>query len=79
MGGKDPDAREVLGLGTAQRNIGAATVVATQSIGNSDTLVTVVVVGIVGQVILFPIAGWLRRQERQRHEAGKPGGVTESP
>ena len=35
-------------------------------------LVTIVVVGFVGQLILFPIAAVLRRQQRQRH------GVTES-
>lgn len=67
MGGSDADAREVLGLGTGQRNIAAATVVAAQIAGDPDALVMVVVVGVVGQVVLFPIARVLRRQERRRH------------
>src|SRR5690606_27770625 len=40
--------RGVMGLGTGQRNIAAATIVETQSIGNPDTLVMVIVASLVG-------------------------------
>jgi BASS family bile acid:Na+ symporter len=54
--------REELGLATAQRNIAAATVVATQSFNDSDTLVMVVITSIVTMVILFPVARALRKR-----------------
>ena len=58
--------REELGLATAQRNIAAATVVATQSFDDPDTLVMVVVTSIVTMVILFPLAGALRKRQEKR-------------
>lgn len=54
----------VLGLGTAQRNIAAATVVATQSIGDPRTVVMVVIASLVGFAILFPIARLLRKRRK---------------
>jgi BASS family bile acid:Na+ symporter len=54
--------REELGLATAQRNIAAATVVATQSIGDPDTLVMVVVTSLITMAILFPVARALRKR-----------------
>ena len=58
--------REELGLATAQRNIAAATVVATQSFGNPDTLVMVVITSLVTMIVLFPLARVLsKRQEKQ--------------
>jgi BASS family bile acid:Na+ symporter len=54
--------REELALGTAQRNIGAATIVATQSLGDPDTIVMVVVTSLVAMAILFPTAAALRRR-----------------
>jgi BASS family bile acid:Na+ symporter len=69
--------RGVLGLGTAQRNIAAATVVA-QTFADSDVLVMVVVTSLVGLAILFPIAWVLRKrslrdesQERQDQETSE--------
>jgi BASS family bile acid:Na+ symporter len=58
--------REELGLATAQRNIAAATVVATQSFGDPDTLVMVVVTSLIAMVILFPLAGALRKRQENR-------------
>ncbi|WP_208721236.1 bile acid:sodium symporter family protein [Corallococcus aberystwythensis] len=57
----------VLGLGTGQRNIAAAMVVATQGVGDQNAEVMVVVSSLVGFAVLFPIA-WLlaRRSRRQR-------------
>lgn len=56
LGGSDPTERGVIALGTAQRNIAAATVVATQSFSDLRTLVMVVVTSIVSLALLFPIA-----------------------
>ncbi|MHA4949287.1 bile acid:sodium symporter family protein [Micromonospora sp. SD19] len=63
LGGKDRNAREVLGLGTAQRNISAATVMATQGFADNDTLVMVIAASLVGFALLFPAAAVLRRSE----------------
>ena len=69
LGGGDRDARIVLGLGTAQRNIAAAMVVAGQSINDASALVMAVVVSMVS-VLLFPLAAALRRR-RPGHAAAQ--------
>lgn len=69
LGGPDPDKRGVLGLGTAQRNISAAAVVATQSFEDPNTLVMVIVTSMVAWAILFPIAHAMRKRELARAEA----------
>lgn len=66
LGGRNPDAREVLGLGTGQRNIAAATVVATQGFGDPDILIMVIVTALVGLAVLFPIASKLRQWGARR-------------
>lgn len=69
-----PERRVVLGLGTSQRNIAAATIVAVEDIKNSDTLVLVVVASIIDLLILIPLARWLRtkralpRPKEARHD-----------
>ena len=61
-GGSDPGTRSVMGLGTAQRNLAAAMVVGGQNFSDSpNVLVTVIVAGIVGLILLMPIAGELGR------------------
>lgn len=60
LGGPDWEAREVLGLGTGQRNIAAAMVVATQAVRNPQTIGMVVFVSLVSLAILFGLAGLLR-------------------
>jgi BASS family bile acid:Na+ symporter len=59
-----PERRVVLGLGTAQRNIAAATIVAAEDIKDNDTLVLVVVASIIDLIILIPLARWLRTPRR---------------
>ncbi len=49
-----------IALTTAQRNIAAATVVATQAIGDPDTIVTVVLTSTVSIVVLFPLAARMK-------------------
>lgn len=56
LGGRSPDMKGVLSLGTAQRNIAAALVVGGQNFNDPNVLVMVVVVAVVGLLILMPLA-----------------------
>ncbi|HVG62292.1 MAG TPA: hypothetical protein VNA24_27255 [Hyalangium sp.] len=58
----------VLGLGTGQRNIAAAMVVATQGLDDPDTVVMVVVASLVEFAVLFPIAWFLARRGRRHRQ-----------
>ena len=53
--------RSTLGLGTAQRNVSAAMVVAVQSF-SGDTITYVIVVALLGLVILLPVAGEIAKK-----------------
>jgi BASS family bile acid:Na+ symporter len=72
LGGRRPLNRGVVGLATGQRNIAAATVVATQNFDNPDTVVTVVVTSLVGMAVLFPAAWGLRRWTGARATESTP-------
>ena len=62
-GGSDPGTRSVMGLGTAQRNLAAALVVGAQNFSDSpNVLVTVIVAGLVGLVLLLPLAAELGKR-----------------
>ncbi len=56
LGGRDPDVRSVMGLGTAQRNISAAIVVAAQNFTEGDTLSFILVASILLLLVLLPAA-----------------------
>lgn len=56
LGGRDPDVRSVMGLGTAQRNISAAIVVAAQNFPEGDTLSFILVASILLLLVLLPAA-----------------------
>src|SRR6478609_6236279 len=56
LGGPDGDTRRVVALGTSQRNIAAALVVASQSFSDPKVIVMVIVVAIVGLIILMPLS-----------------------
>jgi bile acid:Na+ symporter, BASS family len=77
LGGADPRKREVIALATAQRNVAAATVVATQSFDDPDVLVMVVVTSIVSMAILFP-AAWALGRRQQRHAEAEHGSTAVS-
>lgn len=63
LGGKDSGIRSVMGLGTAQRNISAAVVVAGQNFSDDpNVLVFIIVAGLIGLVILMPIGGELGKR-----------------
>jgi bile acid:Na+ symporter, BASS family len=61
LGGPAADTRPVLALGTAQRNIAAALVVASQSFTDPKVVVMVVVVALVGLLILMPLSRMLAK------------------
>jgi BASS family bile acid:Na+ symporter len=69
LGGPRRDIRSVLGLGTAQRNIAAALVVANQSFDDPNVVVMVVVIAVVGLVALMPLARALGRRGSPAAEA----------
>lgn len=69
FGGPSDESRGVLGLATAQRNVAAATVVASGSFHDPRTLVMVVISSLVALAVLFPVAKVLRK--RARGEAGR--------
>jgi predicted Na+-dependent transporter len=81
LGGSDPGEREVIALGTAQRNIAAATVVATQSFGSPETLVMVVVTSIVSMAVLFPVARLMgkRKVRRAETQSGRTAAPRKAP
>jgi BASS family bile acid:Na+ symporter len=56
LGGQGGATKSVLALGTAQRNIAAALVVASQSFSDPKVVVMVIVVAIVGLVTIMPLA-----------------------
>lgn len=56
LGGPGNDTRRVLALGTGQRNIAAALVVASQSFSDPQVIVMVTVVAVIGLVTLMPLA-----------------------
>ncbi len=61
-GGRDADVRSTLGLGTAQRNVAAAILVASLNFAGTETLPYVLVASIVLPLILLPAARLLGRR-----------------
>jgi BASS family bile acid:Na+ symporter len=55
LGGPGSETRRALGLGTGQRNIAAALVVATESFDDPSVVIMVIVVTIVGLLTLLPL------------------------
>ncbi len=67
FGGSDGGIRSVLGLGTAQRNLSAAFLVAAQNFADDpNVLVMNIVAGMVGLVLLMVIAGELGKRSQPR-------------
>ena len=61
LGGSEGSIKSVMGLGTGQRNISAALVVAGQNFG-MDVVTYLMVIAVVGLVILMPLAGELGKR-----------------
>jgi BASS family bile acid:Na+ symporter len=71
LGGREAGTRSVLGLGTAQRNLSAAFLVAAQNFSDDpNVLVMVMVASVVGMALLMVIAGELGKRSQ-------PGKATE--
>ena len=66
LGGPDADRKRVMALGTGQRNIAAALVVASQSFRDPKVVVMVIVVAIVGLIILMPLSRALGKRRALR-------------
>ncbi|QSZ66376.1 bile acid:sodium symporter family protein [Methanofollis aquaemaris] len=62
LGGKIGGIRRVLAVGTAQRNLAAATAVAAVNFTDPDVIVMVLVVGLIGLVILMVVGGEMGRR-----------------
>lgn len=56
LGGREPGIRSVLGLGTAQRNVSAAIVVAAQNFPEGNTMTFILVASILLLLVLLPTA-----------------------
>jgi len=63
MGGSDPGVKSVMGLGTAQRNISAALVVAAQNF-DSNVITYIMVFSVIGFIILMPAAAELGKRAK---------------
>jgi hypothetical protein len=61
LGGRTTEIRNVVGLGTAQRNISAALVVGAQNF-DSDVVTYLLVIAVIGLVVLMPTAGELGKR-----------------
>jgi len=68
LGGSEGGIKSVMGLGTAQRNISAALVVAAGNF-DADVITYLMVIAVIGLVILMPAAGELGK--RMKTEAGE--------
>ena len=64
LGGAESGKRSVMGLGTAQRNLSAALVVAAQNFADDPNVLTMILVaGLVGLVLLMVVGGELGKRE----------------
>jgi BASS family bile acid:Na+ symporter len=70
LGGPVPETRSVLALGTGQRNVAAALVIATQNFTEPGVAVMLLVTTLAGLVVLLVAARWFARRDA-------PGGSAE--
>ncbi len=75
LGGREAGMRSVMGLGTAQRNLAAAMLVAAQNFADDpNVLVMVMLVAILGLILLMVVAGEMGK----RSQAQSEGAATEA-
>lgn len=70
LGGSDSGIKSVMGLGTGQRNISAALVVAGQNFG-MDVITYLMVIAVIGLVVLMPVAGELGKRNKANEAAAQ--------
>jgi BASS family bile acid:Na+ symporter len=75
LGGSDSKIKSVMGLGTGQRNISAALIVAGQNFG-MDVITYLMVISVVGLVILMPLAGELGKRQTKAAEGETDAATT---
>jgi bile acid:Na+ symporter, BASS family len=79
FGGPEGATRSVLGLGTAQRNVAAAMIVATQNSSDAKVVVMLIASTLAGLVVLVPAAFWFSRRSGVAHNGRvNPAHVTKS-
>jgi BASS family bile acid:Na+ symporter len=72
LGGRDPSMRSVMGLGTAQRNLAAAMLVAAQNFASDpNVLVMVMLVAILGLILLMVVAGEMGKRSQAQAPEGQ--------
>jgi predicted Na+-dependent transporter len=71
LGGSEGELKSVMGLGTAQRNISAALVVAAQNFDDPNVVTYLMVLAVIGLVILMPAAGELGKRIQAVVEEGE--------
>jgi BASS family bile acid:Na+ symporter len=65
VAGRPEEQQSVVALGSAQRNLSAAIVVAAQNFGDdAEVIIMVMVVGVIGRISLFAVAGELGKRSR---------------
>lgn len=74
LGSTDSSIKGIMGLGTAQRNISAALVVAAQNF-DADVITYVMVIAVIGLVILMPTAGELGKRTKSGPSEGESQAV----
>ena len=72
LGGKDPGMRSVMGLGTAQRNLAAAMLVAAQNFDDPNVLVMVMLVAILGLILLMVVGGEMGKRSQVQSDNTAP-------
>ena len=78
LGGKEGNIRSVMGLGTAQRNLSAAMLVAAQNFSSDpNVLVMVMLVAILGLILLMVVGGEMGKRS-QAAPATSPAGEATS-
>jgi predicted Na+-dependent transporter len=82
LGGPGPDTRRVLALGTGQRNMAAGFAIATSNFADQpDVLVFLAAAGLVGMVVVMPVAAELGKRARaaETPEPAPPAGLEPLP
>jgi BASS family bile acid:Na+ symporter len=73
LGGKDASKRSVMGLGTAQRNLSAAMLVAAQNFSDDpNVLVMVMLVAILGLILLMVVGGEMGKRVQDQASQAEP-------
>lgn len=75
LGGPNPGVRSVLGVGTGQRNVAAALVIATQNFADPGVVVMLLTTTLAGLVVLVFAARWFARRSHPSAPGGDPAAV----